>query len=471
MRYGNNRVWGIITIFLLSGFLWFGCKKSTNPPPVDTEIADSLVALANDSLAVLMDQVVNETFENADSSFRPNDVDFTELYDLYKSAYSENASNNDARFGIAFCGLMSFLADPTLNNVYENTKYDFDTTNFDFIELDKITPNFNIGTGLIPSGIPNNATGLGNFLPNILGISMGTAFKSSATADIEDFQVVIENKLMPLLLEARTHLTALSGKASYTFTITPAMQGNLGASAVLIDQSDFQIFLAVINAFEALMHVVMSRDFDIGYQSAEALETSLNKGSNFLKLRTGSHMAQAKTRLLAASSAVKTAIDRLLAEIGTNQSNDLIPVDAGDRADLNEVKADILEFESYFTGTTEIEIIWETDCYHLMYEGYEIWECDEDTLLADIDVSKIFDNPIADLKELLPDYTITIVDGIGELQDETSVCFEWQASSLETWTFPNPTFNGLFPNWTSSSVKDLIYDVGDEWEKTICDTL
>jgi hypothetical protein len=268
-------------------------------------------------------------------------------------------------------------------------------------------------------------------------------------------------------------------------------------------------------------------------------------------------MPLAKSSLLAAADAFYTAVDYFIAEIGTTQTYDLIPVYADDMADLLDIKDGIDEFKDYFEGSREVEIIYNEQCYWIWEEPY--YYCEEDTLNVTVDISQMFDNPVLDLKELLPNYLVTLegitdiykdyaaahfspsrywnnlyyyygieyphdtsmfpthlpedstsdlfyqmlsdininyhfvvgwddLSGHGEYifyfgsdhmwtynkyyynPDQISACFSWEANAFEAWTWPNPTFNNLFPQWTSDEIKNIMLDNGLDWNKFSCDT-
>jgi len=49
-------------------------------------------------------------------------------------------------------------------------------------------------------------------------------------------------------------------------------------------------------------------------------------------------------------------------------------------------------------------------------------------------------------------------------------CYEWSDATYAAWTWPNPTFNDLFPDMTSDRIKDEILEDVDEtnWKRSDC---
>ena len=92
-----------------------GDDDTTTDTTIDTAGCDAALALiadANDSLGRQLFELIDVTLDDPDTSFRPDEVDFTGLNQLYSSALELCPSNRDAKFGVAFTSLMLFLVDP-----------------------------------------------------------------------------------------------------------------------------------------------------------------------------------------------------------------------------------------------------------------------------------------------------------------------------------------------------------------------
>ena len=573
MSTSCRRLLRFMTSLILAGgiILVVGCGEegpSESGEP-DAERADSLVSLAGDSLGKVMDEMINQTLENLDSTFRPSDIDFTGVLSLYEQALVCDPSNNDARFGAAFTGLMSFLADPTLNDLYERFKNVIDTGGvFPTSRLPEIT----LGRAAEIEGVPATPGGFTKVLTDFVRLDAQLVKVAASDPTIGEIQELLETSLLPKITTAESRLQAVISIPGYEFIITPQMQGNPGASPIELDRADFRVILASLHALEAAIHIFVARDLNLPSYTIEGVEEALQQESDFLSLKPNNvsknHMSAAKTDILTAEGQLEQAVDDLLAEIssGEDQTDDLIKVYPEDEEDLDMIKDSLSYYRSYFNGPKEFEVIW--------YTGDSCWEVDPwywecvslyDTLELTVDISEFFDNPIDNPKNLLPGYTLTIssnesahkdfaalhfsreaywdslqsIYGVsypddtlqsleqygfsGHLPDEDNeefyemladynqsifgwddlgswwygspyiwdyysnnkyeyqdhyysrndwvVCYEWTATTFEAWTWPNPTFNGLFPGMTSHRIKNEILGMDPEdWTRSDCGT-
>ncbi len=228
----------ILAAALITLCFGFGCggdDSSTGPDGDDIINQDSinhetslqLVAEANEALGVQMDEMINDIIKNADSSFRPDDIDFTSIYDLYSQALTYWPENPDAKFGCAFCGLMLYLTDEDLNALVEDFKQYYDTMSFNPMEKVMLIPEVGLGqTGkMFPDGIPVAPGGFLEILPAVTTLDKMVILSASGTPMISDIQANLEENLLPKIDDAREYLTDLIADPTYTFTITPEIAG------------------------------------------------------------------------------------------------------------------------------------------------------------------------------------------------------------------------------------------------------
>ncbi|UCC44902.1 MAG: hypothetical protein JSU65_02955 [Candidatus Zixiibacteriota bacterium] len=439
---------------LLSFALFAGCSDDDGPTisGTDPEICDSLIAVANDSLGNLLNELINTTLDDPDSSLRPHDLDFTGVKSLYEQAFATCPSSRDARFGAAFTGLMCLLSDTTLNRLYNDFKTMYDTGGF-FPSTHTLPVSLN--RPLVLEGMPMHPNRFGDILIDITRwdpMMSSMALSDPTVGEVQDW---LETSLLPQILTAQAHMTAILAVPSYKFYITPMMQGNPGADSIEVDRTDFRVIMASLYGVEAAIRVAVARDLNLTSFDIDGVEAALSQGSTFLTLRPDgvgeTHMSAAKTAILAAESQLELAIADQTIEIlsGENQDDDLIKVDL---ADLEQALDTLVHYRAYFDAPTEIEV------------------SDGDTVT--VDISAFFDNPVEDPKDLLPPYVVTV-----ELSPypwgDWMVCYFWQAQSYAEWNWPYPTVNGLFPEMTALDMKetmlDLLYD--GAWEQFDCRTI
>ncbi len=149
------------------------------------------------------------------------------------------------------------------------------------------------------------------------------------------------------------------------------MQGNTGANPIVVDRSDFSLFLSVAYAADAALQVFFARNLDVASYDAEGVEDAVNQNSDFLTLKGSgvgqTHMTTAKSRLLSAEAQAETTIDYLLAEIGTDQTNDLIKVYSSDTEDLNDIKDSLIHYRTYMDEVKQLNIYYNERWYCDMY--------------------------------------------------------------------------------------------------------
>lgn len=556
-------------LLVVAGLLGCSDDKGTEPPPPDKKLADSLVAVASDSLGRMLDEIINETMENMDSTFRPHDIDFSEVLEIFEDALEADPGHDSALFGAAFCGLMSILADPTLNDLYERIKNMIDTGGafpggyVPMVIIDRASEL--PGMPLYPGALPKALVDLTPLDPGLAKV----AASDPTVGEVQDFLATV---LLPRIITAQSRLRDVIGNPNFEFAISPDMQGNPGANPIIVDHADFLVMLAALHASEAVIHVFVARNLDLPNYTIEGVEEALARTSAFLSLKGGGegagHMSSAKTDILSAEEYVEKAITSLLGELsgGEDQTDDLIKVYPDDRADLEMALDTLRHYRDFFNGPRQLKVEWYTgdscvdDGVH--FYCYPMY----DTLELTVDIAKLFDKPIVNPKHFLPDYSLTLgpnddyerfvadhfsreaywdsllsiygvshpndtaqflrqygftgehlpdVDneefyrllaswnqtvfgwddlsswytgmylyyyeswhqyeyfGFYQERDYWVLCYEWADATYESWTWPDPTMNGLFPGMTSDRIKtEILTDVSAEnWERSGCSNI
>jgi len=437
------------------------CEGALTP----CDSAALIVATANDSLGRQMYELIEVTLDDPDSTFRPHDIDFTGLNGMYQQATVLCATNIDASFGLAFTGLMVFLQDETLNDFIDRMKYVFDTLNFYPPSPAAKLPGVVTGGSMTMDGLPLATDNIFRILPAFYELDRAVMRVAAGDPMISEFQTIIETSLLPKVVQARTYMDKVLSYPDYTFTITPMMQGNAGADDVILDRSDFQVIQASLYGAEAGLRIFLARNLDLTEYSDAGITTALDQSSSFLSLKAGgvglNHMQTAKDRILTAADHIDVALDNLIAEIGTDQFNDLIQVYPEDMQDLLDMKDSLTHYKSYFDGPKEWSVVYDT----------------ADTFSTTVDISQFFDNPMDNPKLFLPTYDITIeaISGayIGFVDQHFSRSAYWAAmDTIYGLTFPYDTadwsgdamsFVNHLPDGDNSEFYYLLYQESWNW--------
>jgi len=468
MNRFNRRVWHFaIPLFFASSLnLFLGCSSDEGLGPEEPVNTDSLVQVANNSLAVMMNEVINQTLENLDSTFRPNDVDFTGALALYEQALASDPNNNDALFGAAFCGLMSFLADSNLNELYERFKTLNDTGGFFPVGS---LPQVTLGNPLAVTGFPLHPNKFTDMLIDITRLDPLMARAAAADPTISEIQALLETSLLPKVQKAQERIAdIIANNPNFEFVITSAMQGNPGANPIVVDLADFRVILGSLHAIEAAIHVFVARNLDLSSYTVDGIQEALQQNSSFLSLKEGNagaaSMSAAKIDILIASDQALLALDALLAEIAAakDQTNDLIKVSPADVADLNDIKDTIEFFQSFFDGPKILNVFWNGDynCYYDYDLGYYVCIYTEDTLALNVDASKLFDDPLDNPKQFVPDYSLTLTSNGDAYKEFAQLHFSRDAY----WDSLASKYGISYPNDTAQVLQQygFYYHLPDE---------
>jgi hypothetical protein len=383
------------------------CSKTTEPPPS----TPTSVPQANDSLGALLSDVMDQYFDDTssisignDSSFRPRDIDFSGVYNMYTRILQSDPANVDAKFGAALTGALVFLGDPDFNNLLDDFKQIYDTMQFNPFNPAPMAPGINVPGSLSPQGLPLAPAGLLGVIPSPMRLEQAILASAAQIPQINELQANFEQRLLPKVVTSRNWMIDVLAVPSFTFWLTPEMQGNDGADSLVFDRAVFEAILATLYGAEAALHIVLARDLDLPEYTVEAAQDALHPDSSFLDLKPGgvgaTHMSQAGDRVCSAQVMLSAAVQSLLTEVRNHedQSRDFLRVYPKDTVDLNEVADSLASIHlSLTTGARAVT-----------------FEMDNGTFLTiTADLMQFFNNPLDNPKRFLPDYTVTA----SELQD------------------------------------------------------
>jgi hypothetical protein len=369
----------IIFISLIFVFILFNCKESTSPSNVTVDEAEQ--ALED----VLYDII------NSDNIESPENIDFSHAHQLFTELYQKNPADPDANFGLALTNMLMITQSAQMNNIFEEWE-EFMNGNDPLAKLNKSNRN---RTSLKPH-FPTSSNSLKldskNLVTGYINLSKSAYKNPPKFSQIQSF---LENDLIPRLNKSLSYLDVVDNNPDYTFIVSPRMQGDIEADPIEIDLTEIYTLEAGLHALKALADLTVAYNVDIwGLDSLAALAT-FSKGGDFLTLRNGNTpMQDAKSSILLAADNIEYAIDFCLNETD-NQDDDLIKLSSSDQHDIDLLLEGLDKLRSHLNQPQ-------------VYTGD--WDGDDSTPQEELTVnfSQLFDNPIEDLKEKLPDYTIAI---------------------------------------------------------------
>ncbi|GAG18741.1 unnamed protein product, partial [marine sediment metagenome] len=174
---------------------------------------------------------------------------------------------------------------------------------------------------------------------------------------IGDIQVVIESVFLPSLDYALERFDVVDDSSTYSFIITPKMQGDVQEDSVEFDLTEVYVLEVAMNLLRSFCSVAVAYTVSPSAYDSAAIIDLLSQGSGFFSLRTtgATQMAAAKQSLLDASYSLDDAVAFLKAETD-DQSDDIITIDPADVAELDSVLKYSAEFRDYLeTGLTLTE--------------------------------------------------------------------------------------------------------------------
>jgi hypothetical protein len=210
-------------------------------------------------------------------------------------------------------------------------------------------------------------------------------------------QAILRDVALPKLTEAVTRLHTASSP-SFQFWVTPKMQGDLGADSVEIDQTDLLALASACGLLASMCHMAVAYNVGFAAYDSSSLYTALQPGSSWLALRSdgAGHMAAAGTSISGSITDLDAAIVSLEGETDP-QDNDVIRRGPSGLtvAQLDSLRTTLQHVQSSMTAGFTITDDWDKNPY-------------TPKVPLTIRAGQLFQNPIADLKAKLPDYSATV---------------------------------------------------------------
>jgi hypothetical protein len=384
----------LIVVVFIAINIW-SCEEDPESSAIITpEDIEASIALVNEA-NVELENIFSELYD----SDEPDDIegvldllDFSEAYSLYAEAQHLDPNNDDANFGVALTGLMQVIQDQAFKDMIDhwdnyfanNTPFEVETSNARVL-------------GLHGFGLPLNIEGMRVPISPFVGTPLSMA--RMTLGDVPQFselQDIIRNVFLPYVDSGIAALATVESNSDYIFTLSSDMQPDVGASPLEFDLTEVYVVDMMLHAIKAICNTVIAYNFDFATHDGAGIVVELNQNSDFAALNSSG-----AADLTTAYSAMNNAIDKLddaidfLEAESDDQDNDMIP-QMENYSDYQEVRdgidmaRDVLDQPTWVSYYTEE-----------VYSEGEI----EDSM--QVDIQQFFSNPIEDMKDMVPPYTIT----------------------------------------------------------------
>ena len=243
---------------------------------------------------------------------------------------------------------------------------------------------------------------------------------------VSEVQDVLKNSVLPRLQYAEDRLNVIENDPSFVWVVPDSVTG-LGGP-IEVDLGDVRVLDAVINDIQGTVGLLVAYNFDVPSYERVRADSLLAPGTAFGQLHPdgATQLAAARTNLITSTNEIDAAVTAILAETD-DQSDDLIPIDAlGTASDVTALRAQLNQVRSTLNGATVFDFV------------NRLGSADQISVFA----GRFFTNPLADLKNFLPAHDFDPVTHDPFL--------------LDPITFPDPTFNGIFPGMTNARWQQLI---------------
>jgi hypothetical protein len=408
----------IALILTLLGLVLVGCSNNDESAPasqVDPAKARERVNQANQIfvprlVALIVSQGRDTTGFNMSAATS-----------LYREALGYDPNNLDAHFGVGVTEGITSFSDPALHTLFGKSAV---STLFQ-------APSSVLHQQPILSGLGSTVFGESNLNLSTFSDPMfplkiyRTLHAVDSSRPFSFYQDILDSRLLPALSDAISHLKVVTQHPDYVFYITPQELGQDSGDSIRISLTEIYLLLAVFQAIDAGGSFLAA--YGVDYDSGDSLAVfqAWQANSPFLAFRAGGaqKMKDVKSNFLGMASSIQGGITFLR----THPGSGIIMYRPEDDPQLFALMSSMDTVKSYLTVP-----------FHIRSAGHDLT----------ISLSNFFDNATSDFKQDFPSYTTAVQRNYSGTYDAFLI---WQAGSFATWTFPNPTFNGLFPELTTDA--------------------
>ncbi len=333
-----------------------------------------------------------------------DDMDFTSSYNLFEEAVRLDPNNMEARAGAAAMNVLRLPNHPAV------------ATLLDTLGLDE----------LIKNQLPWKTLGYGGQGPGPAAGATRALF-GALTGEMQSDMGQFLDLLLAEIQVSIDYLDVVEGHPDFEWLI-PMPEG-FGMDTLEIDIADIHFAESPLQFIRAILLGLDAYELDLGSLDGADVALALAQDSDFLTLTNPSAIAGAGAAVAAGALEASTGATLLDAEVD-DQTNDFVRLlfpgeEFGQWVAMTEGQRDSLE-----NLPTMMEDMMDNPLPVIDdFDG----DSEPDTLLITLGV--LFDDPIADFKAILPEYTI-------EACGDTAYGIFW-AETEENWTWHPEALNGL----------------------------
>ena len=417
-------------LFVVAGATMFssGCKSNSTSPKTSTDPAKAAQLVTAASEILIPRVALIATLPSDTAAF-----DLSSANILYSQALDQDPGNLDAHFGFALTEVLTLFSDPTVAKLQQSGEVGFSE---------------NAMLSILKSGgvqqftRPITSDVLGKIrLANQPSLALHTVLAKSQAGQLPSHdQAIVETNILPVLANAIVHLQQVTNTPCYQFLITPQLMGVNNGPTYRIDLTEIYLLLAVFQFFDADGSLFVAYNTDYTSSTASSVTQAWQPSSPFLTLRTNGvqRMKDTRTNYLAMATSIRNGLTFLMHET-PHPETDVIVYNPQDQSQVQSAIQDVDSLTAFLSGP------------------YSIGG-------ATANVGSLFLNPITDVKAKLPAYTASSRPNSSGTYDAV---LTWQASSFDTWVFPDPTFNGFLPGMTNSGLKQMFEINASTWSSSV----
>ena len=422
-----------------------------------------------------MERVLSDIYDTDEIDL--DRIDFSDADRLYREAIAADPRNTEAQFGAALTHLLVLAINEDVRALQDS--------------LNAYTGD-DEGSGKLAIVAMDLAATAEIAAKSPLLVAKMTQDAIEDPLKVSDIQQTIEEEILPAIDYALERLQIVEGDPDFTFELTPEMQGDEEEEPREIDLGEVYMIDASLRLLKAVFLVVTAYDFDFDDNGSYAFLDDgsnenvlrhmerLDKTGTFMTLRSADAMPGAKASILTAVDKMEQGMAAVRAETD-DQDDDIIladdlddldeEIDLSDQDDVPVFFRDIRttgdalrKAREILEGTVEIEADFDGD------EGTP-----KQTVV--FDVGQFYDNPVQDLRTLLPYHTWHLDRLQNRNFADELVLTDASGTALEAsppLVFPDPSFGGVFKSIGTNKEllnlfgiedenhnrKDLLYEIG-----------